>query len=117
MLGNSLTKFLKLDSLINNLTGYFETKVELIRIEVKQEIADGVAKAAVYFLIAFIFALVILFLSLGVAIELSQTMTPLLGYGIVALFYLVIGGVVLWKRETLFRMVHKSLSQNVNKKK
>ena len=111
MLGNSLTKFLKLDQLVSNLTGYVETKVELIKVEVRQDVQKGISQAIVYLLIAFVFALVILFFSLGVAIALANAIGPMGGYGIVAAVYLIVGIVLYAKREILISKVKRELSK------
>jgi uncharacterized membrane protein YqjE len=116
MLGNSLTKFLKLDSLIGNLTGYVETKIELIKVEVKQDLAEGLGKVIGYLLIAFVFAMVIMFLSLGVAIVLSNHLGDFAGFGIVAGFYLIIGIVLFANRDALSSKFTKQVSQTLKKK-
>ena len=43
MLKDTLAKFFKVDSLIENLTGFVETRVELLKIEVKEDFAKGLA--------------------------------------------------------------------------
>lgn len=117
MFGNSLTKFLKLDNLISNLTGYVETKVELVKVEVKKEIAAGVSKAITYLLIAFVFSMVLLFFSLAVAIVLSDVWGTLWGYGTVGLFYLIVGLILFAKREALNKEFEKQFAQPFKTKK
>jgi hypothetical protein len=117
MLGNSISKFFKLDSLISNLTGYFETKVELVKVELKRDIAEGLGKAITYLLLAFTVAMVLMFLSLGVGFVLAGVIGNFLGFGSVALFYLVIGLVLFANRDKLNRKFTKELSENLNKKK
>lgn len=111
MLGNSLTKFLKLDTLVSNLTGYVETKVEIIKVEVREDINKGISQAVVYLLIAFVFALVIMLISLGAAVALSGKIGVLGGYGSVALVYLILGVVLFSKRDQLMLKVKKELSK------
>ena len=117
MLGNSISKFLKLDSLIGNLTGYVETKIELIKVEVKQDIAEGLGKAIGYLLIAFVFAMAVLFGSLGVAIVLASKLGDFTGYGVVAGFYLLVGIVLLANRNALTKKFSKQVSQTLKKDK
>lgn len=116
MLGNSITKFFKLDNLITNLTGYVETKVELIKVELKEDLTKGLAQTLIYILIAFVFALVILLLSLGVAIVLTEKFGSFWGYAIVAAFYCVVGILLLVNRVTLIQKFEKFLSQTFRKK-
>jgi hypothetical protein len=117
MFGNSITKFLKLDNLVSNLTGYLETKVELLKVEIKEDLATGLGKAINYLIIAFVFAMVLLFLSLGIAIVLEEMLGSFLGFGIVALFYTIVGIVLLLNKETLDKKISKQLSATFKKKK
>jgi hypothetical protein len=117
MFGDTISKFLKLDNLISNLTGLVETKIELLKVEVKEDIVSGLAKGVIYFLLAFVFGLVILLISLGIAVLLAEEIGALGGYGIVAVFYLIIGLILMAKREDLIAKVEKALSKNSKKKK
>jgi hypothetical protein len=117
MFGESITKFLKLDNLISNLTGLVETKIELLKVEAKEEFAAGLAKGVVYFVLAFVFGLVILLISLGVAILLSEKIGALAGFGIVAAFYLLVGLILLAKRESLISKLEKQFTKALKKKK
>jgi hypothetical protein len=116
MFGNSLTKFLKLDTLIENLTGYVETKVELIKVEVKQDIRGAIANAITYLIIAFVFAMVLLLLSIGTAMVLAQRLGNFWGFGIVAAFYLVAGIILFARREPMSKEFEKKLSETSKKK-
>jgi uncharacterized membrane protein YqjE len=117
MLRDSLSKFFKVDNLISNLTGYIETKVELIKVEAREDLAEGLGKAATYLIILFVFSLVVLFLSLGVAVALANVVGDFWGYGIVAGFYLMIGIVLFAKRDSLNKGFEKKLLKNLKKKK
>ncbi|MBT1706297.1 phage holin family protein [Chryseosolibacter indicus] len=117
MLRDSLSKFFKVDALINNITGYVETKVELIKVEVKEELAEGLGKVINYLIIAFIFSLVILLISLGAAIVLSEKLGALGGYGIVAGFYLIIGIILLRRSATTSKQIENKILSNFKKKK
>lgn len=116
MFGESISKFLKLDNLIGHITGYFETKVELVKVDAKQQLADGLSKALTFLLISFVFALVILFLSLGVAIVLATHFGDFIGFGLVALFYVIVGVVLILSKDKLNNRFKKELSESLNKK-
>ena len=91
MLRDSIAKFFKVDSLIGNLTGYVETRIELIKVEAKEELAKGLSQVLVYILIAFVFALVIVFISVAVGLELAEAIGGLWAFAIVSGFYLIVG--------------------------
>jgi hypothetical protein len=117
MFGNPITKFLKLDNLIANLTGYVETKVQLVKVEVKQDVNSGIARAITYLIIAFVFAMVLLLLSFGIALILARQLGSFWGFSIVAGFYLLTGIVLLALRESLTKSFEKKLSQTPKNKK
>ena len=117
MLGSTLTKFLKLDHLLGNLTGYVETKVEIVKLEARKEVASGLAKAITYLLLAFVASMVVMFLSFGFAVMLADRLGPLAGYGIVAAVYLVVLAILYVNREKLIQSFEQALSSNFKKKK
>ena len=117
MLKDTLSKFFKVDSLLGNLTGYVETRVELLKIEVKEDVAKGLAQAVTYLFIAFVVALFITFLSIALAILIGQRLGNIAGFSIVALIYLIVG-VILWaRREKLIALMEQKLSLLLKKKK
>ena len=95
MLKDTLSKFFKVDALLENLSGYVETRVALLKVEVKEEVAGGLAKGVAYLLIAFVLALFVLFVSVAVAVLLSVKLGLFAGFAIVAAFYLITG-IILW---------------------
>jgi len=62
-----LLKFFKLDSIVENLNGYLESRVALVKMEIREEIANVMSRGLIIlimFLTAFLF---ILFMSVGLA--------------------------------------------------
>ena len=108
MLKDTLSKFFKIDSLIENLNGLVETRVELVKIELKENFAKGLAQAVAYLLIAFILALFITFLSIAVALVLSAQLGNFAGFSIVGLFYLI-AGLILWssRKKIITKLEHR----------
>lgn len=117
MIRDSIAKFFKVDSLISNLTGYIETRVELLKVEAKEELSKGLSNVLVYLLLAFVFALVIVFLSVALALKIGERVGGFGGFAIVAGVYLLAGtGLVLY-RDALTKKVEKKVSAMFNKKK
>ena len=108
MFKDTLSKFFKIDSLIENLTGLVETRVELVKIELKENLAKGLAQAVAYLLIAFILALFITFLSIAVALVLSAQLGNFAGFSIVGLVYLI-AGLILWssRKKIIAKLEHR----------
>ena len=117
MFKDSLSKFFKVDSLLGNLTGYLETRVELLKIEVKEDLAKSLAKGISYLLIAFIFALFIIFLSIAAALFVGAWLGNFAGFSIVGLVYLITGFILWLSRERLISSLEKRFSLMFRKKK
>jgi uncharacterized membrane protein YqjE len=117
MFRDSISKFFKIDSLISNLTGYVETRIELLKIEAKEEISKGLSKVLVYFLMAFVFAVFIVFLSVAVAMAIASRLGTVAAFGIVSGFYLVLGIVLLISRTSMTARLEKEISAQLTKKK
>lgn len=117
MLKDTLSKIFKVDTLLDHLTGYVESRAELLKVEVKEDLTKGLAQAVGYLFIAFIFALFITFLSIAVALVLSDTFGSFTGFSIVGMFYLI-AGVVLWfSRQKLIAKLENRFAFMFRKKK
>jgi uncharacterized membrane protein YqjE len=85
---DSIFKFLRLDNLIESLSGYIETRVELVKLEVREEIAKVVSHALMIGVLLLLGLLFILFISLGWANYLNTFFNDSFsGYWIVAGIY------------------------------
>jgi hypothetical protein len=117
MIRDSIAKFFKVDSLIENLTGYVETRVEILKIEAKEEISKQLSNAIVYVSIGFLFALVLLFLSVAIGLTIGEHLGNFAGFSIVAGFYLIVGVILLLNREKLIKAIEKNIALKLKKKK
>jgi uncharacterized membrane protein YqjE len=117
MIRDSLAKFFKVDSLISNLTGYVETRVELLKIEAKEEISKQASNAIVYGAMLFLFAFVLLFFSFAIALKIGERLGNFTGFSIVAGFYLVGGILIFVNREKLIKTIEKKIALKLKKKK
>ena len=117
MLKDTLAKFFKVDNLVENLTGFVETRVELLKIEVKEDAAKVLAQAVAYLFIAFVLALFITFVSIGVALLISERLGNFAGFSIVSAVYLL-GGLILWfSREKVISKLENKFLFMFRKKK
>ena len=117
MLKDSILKFLKLETLIENLTGYVETRIELTKIEIKEDLAKGLAKVAVFMLIGVVLILFIILISVAVAYLISQSVGTFGGFTIVAGFYLLLGLLLFVFRDAITEKLQEQLIQIMKKKK
>lgn len=117
MFKETLSKFFKVDSLLSNLTGYVETRVELLKVEVKEDLSKGLAQAVAYLLIFFVFAVFLVFLSVGGALYIGRNLGPVAGFCIVACVYLITGAILWFTRERIVEKLERRLSVLMKKKK
>ncbi|HEY9006283.1 phage holin family protein [Ohtaekwangia sp.] len=117
MIKDSVLKFLKLDSLVHNLTGYVETKVELMKLEIKEDLAKGLSRIAVFIAIVFAFVLFILFFSVALAFKIGESIGIFGGFAVIAAFYLLLAIITVASREAIFNKLQKELGDLMNKKK
>lgn len=110
MLKDTLSKFFKVDSLLSNLSGYVETRIELAKIEVKEQVGKGLARVVTYSLVAFLAAIFFVFVSIAGALLLGQILGPAMGFLIVGVFYLIVGVVVWLSRHKLIRKLEVLLT-------
>ncbi|MBX2915140.1 MAG: phage holin family protein [Cyclobacteriaceae bacterium] len=85
---DTIFKFLRLDNLVDNLSGYLETRLELFKIEIREDVARAMAQALMVATILLLAILFLLFFSVGLAHFLNSYFDkPYAGYWIVACMY------------------------------
>lgn len=93
--------FLKIDSLFDHLTSFIESKIEIYKIELKEELAQSLSRVAVVLLFSFLAFFFILFLNVAIGYYLSAILNSLFyGFLIISGFYLLIfTGLFLLRRQ------------------
>ena len=116
MIKEAVLKFLKLDGLIENLSAYVEARLEVFKLEVKEDIAKLMAK----FIFFLILALSVLFFLLLLSFSLAYYLSPFVGTGggllIIAGCYLVIALISFIYRKKIYRKLEKKLLDIVEQK-
>lgn len=114
---DKILKFLHLDGLISNLSGYVETRVALVKIEIRDEVAGILSRGLTIMLIIMVGFLCLLFLSLAGAQFLNTALeSGYLGYVIVALFYGLLLLLLLVFRKGFFRMFEKQFVEMIRQR-
>ena len=117
MLKDSILKFLKLDSLIENLTGYVETRIELTKMEIREDLAKALSNFLLYILLGVVLTLFIMLISIAAAHWIANSTGAVGGFAIVAGFYLLLGLMVFAFRGAIVEKLQKQLIQIMKKKK
>jgi uncharacterized membrane protein YqjE len=85
---DSIFKFLRLDNLVENLSAYFEARVELMKIEMREEIAKVISHGLTIGLLFLLGLLFLVFFSIGFANYLNSYFnSSTMGFWIVSGIY------------------------------
>ena len=112
-----MLKFLKLDSVIENLTGYVEARIELTKIEIREEITKGLSKVALFMLMGAVFTLFVVLISVAIAHLIGKSIGAFGGFAVVAGFYLLLGLLLFIFRESIGEKLQDYLAKTMKKKK
>ena len=117
-IAETILKFLRIDNLVHNLTGYVESKAELLKIEVREEVAKVVSSALMISMLILLGLLALTFFSIGIAGYLNSLyQSTYLGYWIVAAGYAVPGGIILIFRKKIAHSLEKHLLEHASRKR
>ena len=117
MLKETLLKFLKLDGLIESISGYVETRLEIVKLELKEDLAHGIAGIAILLVVALLLFLFILFISIAVAFVLAKSMGTHIAFAVVGGFYLLLMAVMLIFRKPITEKIENEIKESINRKK
>ena len=85
-----IAKFLKIDKVMDNVSGYVETRLKLFKIEAKEELGQILTRLIHTSVFILLLLATLLFASLSLAFYLGESIGSLyLGFGIVALVYVI----------------------------
>jgi uncharacterized membrane protein YqjE len=117
MLKETLLKFFKLDGLVNNLTGYVETRIELLKYEIKEDMAKAIARMSLVLLTILLFTFSLLFFSVSIAIKIGESIGSFAGFAIVAGFYLTLMLIIVIFRESISKNLENKIREHITHKK
>lgn len=113
----SVFKFLKLDNIVNSLTGYVESRVELVKIEIREDVARVLSNGIVYAAILLFAFLFLLFFSIGLSHYLNTFFSSSYpGFLIVSGAYGVIFLIFLLFRKNIHHNFEKHFSEMIKRK-
>ncbi|ALW84335.1 hypothetical protein AUC43_04055 [Hymenobacter sedentarius] len=91
VLDDDTSKTPRNDSLIGNLTGYLDTRIDLVRLEVQQKVSAAFVNSLHGATLAILGLMFVVFLSVFAGLALNSALdSSFWGFGIVAGFYLVL---------------------------
>jgi hypothetical protein len=112
-----IAKFLKLDNLMENLTGYVETRIEILKYDLKEDLARILSKTSVFMAMLFTGMFFLFFLSTAIAMEIGSHLGYFGGFAIVSGFYIILGAILFLNRESVASKVEKEIKGIIKQKK
>jgi hypothetical protein len=113
-----LLKFFKLDSIVGNLTGYVESRVALVKMEIREEVASVLSRALIVMVMFFTGFLVLLFLSVGLAEYLNTLWEgDFMGFVLVGGFYALLLILMIAFRNNVLHSLEKKFEEMIKHKK
>jgi uncharacterized membrane protein YqjE len=116
-IAESILKFLKLDSLVSHVTGYVEARIELMKVEIREDIAKTVARAIVLIALLLVAFLFLLFLSIGLAHFITSYLhSAYLGYWSVAALYGLLFLLLYLFRKSIYATFEHKMAEAIKRK-
>jgi uncharacterized membrane protein YqjE len=113
----SIAKFLKLDSLFENVAGYVETRIEILKYDLKEELSTVLSKLSVLFIILLIGLFALMFFSFALAFQLGEYIGMFGGFLVICLLYTATGIAVYSNRKKLEAKFEKEIRITIKQKK
>ena len=112
-----LARFFRIENLTEDLSGYVEARVELLKLEVREEITKAITRVMLLGIIVLFCVFIVLFLSIGLAFFVNQYFEKkYLGFFIVGGFYLILLLISLGMRKQLFHILERLLNNQLKHK-
>ena len=107
-----LSRFFHLDSLTESLSGYVEARVELLKLEVREEVAKAMTRVMVLVVIGLLGILFIIFVSMGLALLINEYFEfKYTGFFFVGGFYLILFLIAFAMRQQLIQAMERLLNK------
>jgi len=114
---DSIFKFFRLDNLVGSFSGYIEARLQLYKMEIRDDVSKALSKALVYAVLGFFAFLFLVFFSVGLAHFINFFMAAsFAGYWIVAGIYALAFLLVLIYQKPLYENIEKRFLEMTKRK-
>ncbi len=112
-----ILKFLRLESVVEHLSGYVESKVALVKMEIREEVAHVIAKGIIAMVLLLFGFMFLLFLSIGVAHYVNIYFEgAYAGFLLVGGFYGLVFLMLVIFRKSFLHSFEKKIIESIRKK-
>jgi uncharacterized membrane protein YqjE len=116
-LRDTIFKFLRLDGVFDHLSGYVETRIELLKIEIKEDVAKVIASTMIYAVVFFFATMFMIFFSIGLAQFINSYFAEsYVGYWLVAGLYLTGFLIFMIFRKGILKNLEKNLTDIIKRR-
>ncbi len=106
-------KIFEIDKLVASLQGYIETKVELVKLDAKDELQTLIAKLFVIAILGCGILLSVFFLSMALVSLLSELFdNAALAYLSVGVLYVLVSAIIYSSKDRVLKSITKSIKEN-----
>jgi hypothetical protein len=112
-----IAKFLKLDSLMENVTGYVETRIEILKYDLKEDLSRALSKISVFAIILLSALFFLFFISAGIALEIATHLGYFAGFGIVGGIYVLTAVVIYAQRVSISKKFEQQIKEVIKQTK
>jgi uncharacterized membrane protein YqjE len=114
---DSVFKFLRIDHLVDNVSGYVEARVELLKIEIREDVAKVLARGMMVIVILLMSLLFLLFFSVGLAHFINSYFeAEYIGYWIVSGIYGIPCLIFIAFRKQIGQSIEKTMMDLIKRK-
>ena len=108
-------KLFDFNKIMEAFTGFVETKVELWKLEAKEEIGVLIAKMLLVMFIALFATLMLLFFTLGLAYWLNYLLeSSFMGFIAVGLLYVGLTSIIYFRRESIIKTMVEKQNEEID---
>ncbi len=116
-ISESILKFLRLDNVIQHMSGYVETRIELMKADIREDVVLAISRSMVMVALFFMGFLFLIFFSIGLAQFLNSFFEEsYTGYWSVAGIYGAAFLILLVFRKNIFQYFKHKLTQMIKQK-
>lgn len=116
-ISETILKFLHLDHFIQNVTGYVEARIDLMKVEIKEDVARAISRGLVTMAMLLIGFMFLVFFSVGLAHFINGFFDqPYAGYWSVAGLYAIIFIFLVIFKKKIYQYFETQLAESIKRK-
>lgn len=105
-MGFDFLKMFNLEGIVDNVKGYFDSKIQMLKLEAQEKICGIITAILVMILVLFLGMMTLVFFSLALGNYLNSLFnSSYIGFGILAVFFLILVIVVVLSKKLIYKTI------------